>query len=109
MREQRSKLKRTLLDQTQDRPDISLDGETALAVGVFVNGKTPLVGTLDRHAIAPQVEMRLCTAASLLRETSLPLIEVALASGFQDVSHFHRFFRRRFGYTPAQYRRQPPA
>lgn len=54
-------------------------------------------------------EMRLCTAASLLRETSLPMIEVAMASGFLDLSHFHRFFRRRFGLTPAQYRRQPPA
>ena len=54
-------------------------------------------------------EMRLCTAASLLRETSLPMIEVSLASGFQDLSHFHRFFRRRFALTPAQYRRQPPA
>jgi AraC-like DNA-binding protein len=62
-----------------------------------------------RSYIKLVVEMRLCTAASLLRETSLPMIEVALASGFQDLSHFHLFFRRRFGLTPAQYRRQPPA
>ena len=54
-------------------------------------------------------EMRLRTAASLLRETSLPLIEVCLASGFVDLSHFHRFFRRRFGITPARYRREPLA
>ncbi len=52
-------------------------------------------------------EMRLRTAASLLRDTSLSILEVCLASGFQDISHFHRFFRRRFGVTPLRYRRLP--
>ncbi len=54
-------------------------------------------------------EMRLRTAASLLRETAMPILDVCLASGFQDLSHFHRFFRRRFGVTPLRYRRLPPA
>jgi AraC-like DNA-binding protein len=53
-------------------------------------------------------EMRLRTAASLLRETSMPILDVCLASGFQDLSHFHRLFRRRFGVTPLRYRRMPP-
>jgi AraC-like DNA-binding protein len=54
-------------------------------------------------------EMRLRTAASLLRETSRPILDVCLESGFQDLSHFHRLFRRRFGVTPRSYRRLPPA
>ena len=54
-------------------------------------------------------EMRLRTAASLLRETAMPILDVCLSSGFQDLSHFHRFFRGRFGVTPLRYRRQPPA
>jgi AraC-like DNA-binding protein len=52
-------------------------------------------------------EMRLRTAASLLRETSLSVLNVCLASGFRDVSHFHRTFRRRFGVTPRDYRFNP--
>lgn len=50
-------------------------------------------------------EMRMRTAASLLRDSSLPIVEVCLHSGFQDLSHFHRVFRKRFGVTPLKYRR----
>jgi AraC-like DNA-binding protein len=50
-------------------------------------------------------QMRLRTASSLLRESSLTVLEVCLASGFQDLSHFHRCFRRRFATTPLKYRR----
>lgn len=50
-------------------------------------------------------QMRLRTAASLLLESSLSILEVCLASGFQDLSHFHRCFQKRFSTTPLQYRR----
>jgi AraC-like DNA-binding protein len=49
-------------------------------------------------------EARLATAAWLLRHSGLPVVEVALASGFGDVSHFHACFRRRFATTPRRYR-----
>jgi AraC-like DNA-binding protein len=52
-------------------------------------------------------DMRLRTAASLLRETSVPIVEVCFGSGFQDLSHFHRLFQKRFGLTPLRYRRVP--
>ena len=52
--------------------------------------------------------MRLRTAAGLLRATSASIVEVCLDSGFQDLSHFHRLFRRRFGVTPLRYRRTVP-
>ncbi len=51
-------------------------------------------------------EERLRQAAGLLRCTDLSILEVALRSGFSDLSHFHRLFRRRFQISPRQYRRQ---
>ena len=54
-------------------------------------------------------EVRLRMAASLLHQSALPVLEVALSSGFHDLSHFHRSFRRRFGSTPRQYRCASPA
>lgn len=49
-------------------------------------------------------EIRLRSAASLLRDTALTVMEVGLNSGFRDLSHFHRCFQRRFGMTPRRYR-----
>lgn len=49
-------------------------------------------------------ECRLRAAASLLRMTSLPITEVCLNSGFRDLAHFHRCFRKRFEVTPRRYR-----
>ncbi len=52
------------------------------------------------------VEARLKTAKELLRLSSLPVLGIALCSGFNEVSHFNRLFRRRAGLTPGQYRRK---
>ena len=51
------------------------------------------------------VEARIKTAAELLRVSSLPILQVALSSGFPEISHFNRLFRRRMGCSPGQYRR----
>jgi AraC-like DNA-binding protein len=51
-------------------------------------------------------EARLRTASGLLQHTSLSVLEVALRSGFEEISHFHRCFRARFKTTPLQYRKQ---
>jgi len=50
-------------------------------------------------------QMRLKTASSLLRNTSLSVQEICYASGFKDLSHFHRIFLRHFKATPLQYRK----
>lgn len=50
-------------------------------------------------------QIRLRTATALLRNSSLSILEVCLGSGFRDLSHFHRCFRKRFGTTPLRYRR----
>jgi len=59
-------------------------------------GMTPHSYLLDR---------RIRHARTLLRQ-GLPLVEVALASGFADQAHFQRQFKRRVATTPGQYRTQ---
>lgn len=49
-------------------------------------------------------EARLVTAATLLRSSSLPVLEVGQQAGFGDASHFHACFRRRFGCSPGAWR-----
>jgi AraC-like DNA-binding protein len=50
------------------------------------------------------VEQRLAEAKRLLRNTRWPIIQVAIASGFKNQSHFTSSFRRLTGATPAAYR-----
>ncbi|MHC9036851.1 GlxA family transcriptional regulator [Cobetia marina] len=53
-------------------------------------------------------ERRLLHARSLLHDTRHGVTDIALACGFSSHSSFTRAFRRRFGITPTQARRQPP-
>ncbi|MDT4897619.1 MAG: AraC family transcriptional regulator [Acidobacteriota bacterium] len=48
--------------------------------------------------------MRVENACRKMVTTQTPLIEIALASGFSDQSHFTRIFKRLKGLTPAEYR-----
>lgn len=50
------------------------------------------------------VEVRISKAKELLSQTPLPIIEVALATGFSNLSHFTRVFRTVAGRTPAAFR-----
>ncbi len=49
--------------------------------------------------------LRLNQARNLLTQTSLPIIEIALASGFVSASHFSKCHREYFGRTPSEERR----
>ncbi len=51
------------------------------------------------------VRARLRTAARALAQTAAPVTDVALLSGFEDLSNFIRSFRAEYGATPARYRR----
>lgn len=50
--------------------------------------------------------LRLQKAAEILQQSNLPLVEVALATGFSDRSHFSRVFQAHFGVGPANQRKQ---
>ncbi len=48
--------------------------------------------------------LRVDFAAKRLQKTTLPLAEIAIASGFADQAHFSRTFRRLTNLTPSQFR-----
>lgn len=61
-----------------------------------------LTGQTPRQFV---IAARLRAAAAALRTTRDPVIEVALRSGFGDLSHFNASFLRWFGAPPGVYRR----
>lgn len=83
-----------------------------------------LIGVADRHRASPRyvqtlferagttfsefvLEQRLLLAHRLLKSplnAVRKVSDIAHLSGFNDVSYFHRCFRRRFGATPADFR-----
>jgi len=51
---------------------------------------------------------RLDHSAALLRTSKMNVTEIALESGFEDVSHFSRVFKERFHASPMVFRQNPP-
>jgi transcriptional regulator GlxA family with amidase domain len=51
------------------------------------------------------LELRLNRARYLLRQTSMPVLSVALAAGFVSASHFSKCYREHFKRTPSEERR----
>ena len=52
------------------------------------------------------LEVRLAEVRRLLRETSLPLKDIAGQTGFADANHLCKAFRRQFHMSPGGYRQQ---
>ena len=49
-------------------------------------------------------EKRLNQAAFLLRSTDRKVEDIALAVGYENISYFHRIFRKEYGVSPRQFR-----
>lgn len=47
---------------------------------------------------------RLGQAAYLLRNTSMSVMDISLAVGYDNISYFHRIFQKKYGTTPRKYR-----
>ncbi|WP_299805437.1 AraC family transcriptional regulator [Tardiphaga sp.] len=62
------------------------------------------------HSITDRImQLRLDKARTMLtddRNCSLKISDVAASCGFNELSYFHRSFRRRFGSSPAKFRVQ---
>ncbi len=58
---------------------------------------------------AHYMSLRLAQARQLLRESSLPLFEIALATGFNSPTQFSRAYRQAFGAPPSALRGMPAA
>ena len=79
------------------------------------------LGVTDRHlrrvfqqefGVAPvgyAQTQRLLLAKRLLTDTELPVLDVAMASGFASLRRFNDLFRTRYRMTPAELRRKAPA
>jgi len=50
-------------------------------------------------------EQRLLRARQLLMQSTLSVMEIAIATGFSTASHFSRAYRRRFGHPPSKEQR----
>lgn len=51
-------------------------------------------------------EIRLKRSQDLLGSTGLSLVEIALHSGFESQSYFTKNFKKKYGLTPSQYRKE---
>ncbi len=81
-------------------------GEVAAEVGVTQRALERLFGRwLNTSPASYYRDIRLRRARSLLQQTDLPAIEVALMTGFADAAHFSRAFRRAFGHPPTAERK----
>lgn len=59
------------------------------------------------NGISAQLRIkRLRVVRDMLRETDMPVAEVARASGIGTAEHLHRTFRKEYDKTPSQYRKQ---
>ena len=55
---------------------------------------------------ARQTELRLLKARQLLTETEKKVLEIAVDSGYRNLSLFNLLFKRQFGMTPSETRRK---
>ena len=95
---------RGFIDEHICNPELGV-AAIAAALGVtprYVQMLFAAEGTTPSACIQDQ---RLRMAAEQLRQPDAPCItEVAMAVGFNDLTHFGRAFRRRYGVTPRDYR-----
>jgi AraC-like DNA-binding protein len=84
--------------------------DLALSVNLCPSRLSHLVKVHANQSIREMVQARrLEEAAKLIARTYERISEIAYTVGFRDVPNFNHAFRRRFGMSPTQYRRQAQA
>lgn len=74
-----------------------------MSEGYFCRSFTALTQT---SPIAYLLQVRLRKSCELLTGSDQPISQIALGCGFSDFSYYTRCFRRMFGCTPSEYRKQ---
>ena len=115
-----------ILSQLRPRKDVDAVPEKFLQL-VFSRGQSPLTvsqyaeilkvtpnylnKTVKAHTHRTAIDWieiaRLNLAKKLLKDPSIPIVEVAERIGLPDQSYFSRFFKKEMGLTPSQYRNNP--
>jgi AraC-like DNA-binding protein len=88
------------------QPDFSV-GQVAMKLAVTPRYVQELLQETGETFTERVLELRLQKARKMLASRGsdhIRILEVALSCGFNEVSHFNRRFRRRFGDTPSSYR-----
>lgn len=82
-------------------------GDLAAATGLsrfhFLRRFRALIGVSPHQYL---IGLRLNAAAERLETGNEPVIDIALAVGFNDLSHFNQLFRRAFAASPREWRRR---
>ena len=86
-----------------DLPQAAVARECGLSPSQFGKAFRKTVGVPPHQWV---IQQRIALAKTLLRDAQMPLVEVALACGFSDQSHFTRFFSAAVGISPGAWRRQ---
>jgi AraC-like DNA-binding protein len=82
---------------------VRLAGEASLSTYHFLRTFQRVTGVTPHQYV---LRMRLRRAAVRLATEPAKVIDIALESGFADLSNFNRTFRTEFGVTPRAYRHQ---
>src|SRR5579862_4136687 len=88
-------------DADHPLPLASLAGQACMSPYHFLREFKRVVGTSPHQFVLAQ---RLRRAARRLRHSEALVLDIALESGFSDLSEFNRRFRRVLGLTPSAYR-----
>ncbi len=94
------------IDARLASPDLT-PGSTARRLGISVRRLHGLFAGQERSYAREVRWRRLALAHRRLLDPGwdhLRVIDIAVETGFPDVTHFHRVFRRRYGCTPAEVR-----
>lgn len=80
----------------------SLSSQVGMSESEFIAAFSASFGSTPHQYL---IERRIDRAKRLLRETRLPLTEIAMRTGFSTPSHFSTAFRARTGIAPRDYRK----
>lgn len=96
---------RNFIDANCLRGTLSV-AETAAECGVSAGHLTRLFHRSFGMPVSDYIQFkRLLRSRKLLQESTLTIREIAYESGFDDANYFSRFFRRKTGMTPVEFRR----